>query len=333
MAREYTEAELLNDIAEMDCRERTTTATKGNSRTAEGRIQELEETVRLLKGEQRQKGTLETDGKDHDGIWEDYNTPQPEVVEIIKGFRQDAQEHCRQPYSTRPANDSREARDQGSSGRSDSESKSPSELGRGARRLTRDRRLEMYFKQTAIPPVEPFGAKEQQALSSFIASFKQKYPAEHWADVELRILFWDLLRGKARKQYDSMPRENREAPFEDMIDYFRERIEGGEQARQLMTYADLRRMRLRKGQSVTEFCISLESLTKTDFPDVAEEALSALVAHKLYDQFAASADPYHIMEAMESPEGGAAGAYTRAKEAALGCERSSSHRKRYYGDE
>ncbi|EYC10202.1 hypothetical protein Y032_0057g2817 [Ancylostoma ceylanicum] len=347
------EEEIENKWKEREAHRRELTR---QNRSLQQRIKELEETVRMLKEQQQQSHAVETETKEQEGVWEDYNTPRPgewDRLSVAERFqvtrpngeffqrslrssgnlRQDAPVHSRRPSSTRHSRSSRGAKDQESSGQSEGETESSSEPERRVRKVPRDRGIEMYFKQMAIPPVDPFAADRGQSLTSFIASFKLKYPSRHWSDAELRVLFRDLLRGKARKQYDSMPGEKREAPFEDMLDYFRERVEGGRQARQLMAYADLQRLRLGEGQSVTDFCISLESLTKMAYPDVAEEAISTLMAHKLYDQFASSADSYHIMEAMEAPEGGAAMTYTRVKEAALRCERNRAHRKRYCGDD
>ncbi|KAL6723864.1 hypothetical protein Aduo_018823 [Ancylostoma duodenale] len=236
MAREYTEAELLNDIAEMDCRdERVATTRKQDSRTAEERIRELEETLKILKGQQQQRNAMETEAKEQEGVWEDYNTPRPEVVEIIRKFAA----RCPGAFSAA--------------------------------------KLDQTLKEVA----------RCEGPGEFRSGGRQDREYE------------DLFRGKAPKQYDSMPREKREAPYEDMLDYFRECVEGGKQARQLMEYADFQRLRLGEGQSVTDFCISLESLNKMAHPDVAEEAKSTLMAHKLYDQFASSADSYHIIAAME----------------------------------
>lgn len=59
-----------------------------------------------------------------------------------------------------------------------------------------------YLKYIALPEVQVFpGNDAAYSFSSFLDSFKLKYPRDAWSDPELCALFRAKLSGKAKSQY------------------------------------------------------------------------------------------------------------------------------------
>ncbi|EYC40353.1 hypothetical protein Y032_0618g710 [Ancylostoma ceylanicum] len=87
----------------------------------------------------------------------------------------------------------------------------------------------------------------------------------------------------------------------------------------------LRKLTIREGQSVGEFCLLLERLAAKAYPDVPPEATSLQKAEILFNQLANWEGSYNLSEALEVNDKGQA--YEKVKEAALRLERTKKTAK------
>ncbi|VDP14691.1 unnamed protein product [Heligmosomoides polygyrus] len=147
----------------------------------------------------------------------------------------------------------------------------------------------------ALPEVRPYSEEDPAyGFDAFLESFVVKYPSDSWAGAERGVLLRSKLTGRARKQYEALSTAIREvAPGE------------------------LKKLRMKEGQSVADFCVELEQLTRRTHPHMDEAALHAQRAQLLYEHLAHWNDSYHLMEALESESQ----AYERLKQTAMRIER------------
>ena len=82
----------------------------------------------------------------------------------------------------------------------------------------------------------------------------------------------------------------------------------------------LRKLSLREGQSVSDFCLVLERLAARAYPDMPAEVTSLQKAEILFNQLAHWEGSYNLSEALESSE--QQHVYDKVKEAALRLERT-----------
>ncbi|EYB88968.1 hypothetical protein Y032_0239g3334 [Ancylostoma ceylanicum] len=82
----------------------------------------------------------------------------------------------------------------------------------------------------------------------------------------------------------------------------------------------LRKLTMREGQSVAEFCLVLERVAGRAYPDTPPEAISLQKAEILFNQLARWEGSYTLADALETS--GKDEVYEKVKEAALRLERT-----------
>ncbi|VDO80472.1 unnamed protein product [Heligmosomoides polygyrus] len=85
---------------------------------------------------------------------------------------------------------------------------------------------------------------------------------------------------------------------------------------------ELKRMRKGEGQSVADFCVELDRLTRQAYSELDDDALDTERAHLLYEQLAHWRDACYLIEALES-ENGADARAKRLKDRTKRIERSN----------
>ncbi|VDO66468.1 unnamed protein product [Heligmosomoides polygyrus] len=114
----------------------------------------------------------------------------------------------------------------------------------------------------------PSGEDPAYEFDAFLESFVLKYPRDSWAGAE---------RGVAVEADRAEARNHR-----------------------IVALGELKKLRMKEGQSVADFCVELERLTRHAHPHMDEAALDAQRAQLLYEHLAHWNDSYHLMEALES---------------------------------
>ncbi|EYC34920.1 hypothetical protein Y032_1273g3795, partial [Ancylostoma ceylanicum] len=182
-----------------------------------------------------------------------------------------------------------------------------------------------YLKYIALPEVQPYSGKDNAySFKNFLDAFELKYPRESWADSELCALFRSKLVGKAKSQYESLPKHERKGGYQVLVEAMKRECKAEQRTNKVVALGELKRLRKMEGQSVSEFCVELERLTRQAYPELDERALQTERAQILYDQLVHWRDSYHLLEALESEQG----AYDKLKETAKRIERRNMTLKR-----
>ncbi|VDO35329.1 unnamed protein product, partial [Heligmosomoides polygyrus] len=178
--------------------------------------------------------------------------------------------------------------------------------------------LAPYLKYIALPDVKPYsGTDKGYSFRSFREAFELKYPRSSWGDGELCALFRSKLVGRALSRYEALSREVREADYATLVNAMEKACRAERFTEKVLALGELKKLVKTEGQTVAEFCVELERLTRRAYPEMDETALATERAHLLYEQIVHWKDSYFLTEALES----AGNAYERLKETAERIER------------
>uniref|UniRef100_A0A183GFI1 CCHC-type domain-containing protein n=1 Tax=Heligmosomoides polygyrus TaxID=6339 RepID=A0A183GFI1_HELPZ len=151
----------------------------------------------------------------------------------------------------------------------------------------------------ALPEVKPYSGKDKgYPFKAFREAFELKYPRENWTDAELCALFKAKLTGKAKSQFETLPKHKSKS-YRDSGD---RRAAKTEEER----------------KSVADFCVELDRLTRIAYAELRGSSINAMRAHLLYEQLADWEESYHLLAAME---GDLKRVYDNLKESAMRIER------------
>ncbi|WKX98818.1 hypothetical protein Q1695_014030 [Nippostrongylus brasiliensis] len=182
----------------------------------------------------------------------------------------------------------------------------------------REEGMSSYLKYIALPDVKPYsGTEKGYSFQTFVEAFELKYPVSSWADTELCALLRAKLVGKARSQYEALPRSERRGSYEVLKRALARECRAEERTNKVLALGQLRHLRKAESQSIAEFCVELERLTRQAYPELDEKALATERAHLLYEQLVHWKDSYYLMEALESEDD----AYMKLKATAQRIER------------
>ncbi|KAK6055362.1 hypothetical protein COOONC_07133 [Cooperia oncophora] len=156
-----------------------------------------------------------------------------------------------------------------------------------------------YMRHMTLPEVQPYSGQDSNyGFVRFLEDFQLKYPRTNWTDAELCTLFrsklvhWYL---EKRVHYMKSPAMKR------MVDMMRE-CKAEQRTIKVVALGRLKRLKKRDGQTVSDFCVELEQLTRQAYPELDEYTLAVERAHLLYDQLSHWRDSYYLLEALESEE-------------------------------
>ncbi|VDO82615.1 unnamed protein product [Heligmosomoides polygyrus] len=183
----------------------------------------------------------------------------------------------------------------------ESDHNSESDMEGSASEMSRSDQVTQYLRYLALPKVRPYSGEDATySFNAFLENFLLKYPKSGWGEAELGVLLRSKLVGKAKTQYEALPRAIREGSFKEQVDALRQACTAELRNHRIVALGELRKLRKKEGQSVADFCVKLEQLIRRAHPHMSEAALDAERAHLLYEQLAHWDDSYHLMEALES---------------------------------
>ncbi|KHJ98572.1 zinc knuckle [Oesophagostomum dentatum] len=179
--------------------------------------------------------------------------------------------------------------------------------------------LDSYLKYIALPDVRVFSGKDKDyTWDNFKEAFSLKYPTNSWSDRELRALLKSKLTERAKAQFEALPDRVRYGSYEGIIAALSKANKAEAQTNRVIALSRLKRLRKADTQSVAEYCVELERLSASAYPELDEGALAITRAQQLYEQLVNWPESYHLLEAMEKDE---SNAYANLKEAAMRVER------------
>ncbi|VDP58183.1 unnamed protein product [Heligmosomoides polygyrus] len=140
------------------------------------------------------------------------------------------------------------------------------------------------------------GEDPAYGFDAFLESFVLKYPRDSWARAERGVLLRSKLTGRARKQYEALPAAIREGSFDAQVEALRGACRAEARNHRIVALGEFKKLRMKEGQSVADFCVELERLTRRAHPQMDEAALDAQRAQLLYEHLAHWNDSYHLMK-------------------------------------
>ncbi|KAL6724073.1 hypothetical protein Aduo_019006 [Ancylostoma duodenale] len=106
-----------------------------------------------------------------------------------------------------------------------------------------------------------FKGGRHESFEEFISRFGRRYNKVIRDErVLIDILGDDHLEGRAKSIFLALPREVKEQGFEAVVEELRRLLANDSMAGRLRALTELRKLRRRPGQSVSEFCVVLEKL-------------------------------------------------------------------------
>ncbi|KIH45697.1 hypothetical protein ANCDUO_24259, partial [Ancylostoma duodenale] len=183
---------------------------------------------------------------------------------------------------------------------------------------TCDSGLALALATMALPEVQPFSNPQGKGFETFLASFQMKYGRLGLDHSMLTHLLASKLEGHPRAIFEALPRSCKEGSFTELIETLRERLRENDASRRTEAYVKLKQ--LRKTTSVTKYCVELEALTQTIYPEASDEELSMMRAGELITQLTDWNEYVQLFAIMEGARPGEA--YEKLKGMAQCIERS-----------
>ncbi|VDL70575.1 unnamed protein product [Nippostrongylus brasiliensis] len=181
-----------------------------------------------------------------------------------------------------------------------------------------EERLGAMFAAMTLPEVETYKDPQGKNFSDFVLKFRMKYGSLGLHDNMLTHLLLSKLEGHPRAVAQALPKRLREGGFEVLVEALSEKLREDDSSSQLKAYLELKR--LRKTGDVSAYCVELERLTRSAYPDQSEEELSRTRAGELVSQLTSWPEYLQLYTAMEIAPKEAA--YEMVKSMAQRCERS-----------
>ncbi|KIH64538.1 hypothetical protein ANCDUO_05150 [Ancylostoma duodenale] len=202
--------------------------------------------------------------------------------------------------STRPSPSEKQGQLRSIPSESDSELRSVRSCGLGDGGSDNEG-FRQYLKYVALPEVGVYdGESKEYTFSNFLDMFSLKYPSDQWSDEELRAIFKAKLGGKARAQFEALPRVKKEGSFKALVEAMRAKCKGEQRTKRIVALGKLNELGKTDEQSVADFCIELERLAQKAYPELDEMSLATTRANLLYEQLVAWPESYHLLETLET---------------------------------
>ncbi|VDO97382.1 unnamed protein product [Heligmosomoides polygyrus] len=142
-------------------------------------------------------------------------------------------------------------------------------------------------------------ARERESFKRFINSFLVKYPKRLWDDKSLIQLLEIMLRKDALTIFETLPHSVKAGTFDDVVRAMQDRLKDDDNNAWVKAMTTLRKLAIRDGQSVSEFCLVLEKMANKAFLDSPPECTSLQKAETLFNQLAHWEGSYVLSEALE----------------------------------
>ncbi|CAJ0595176.1 unnamed protein product [Cylicocyclus nassatus] len=152
------------------------------------------------------------------------------------------------------------------------------------------------FKAQSVASVPRYTGKN--SLSDFLRALEVKFPASVWQDRDRRDILVNHLEGTAKAVFKSLPQSVREGSFKGVVEALK-------QARRnpcdrLKNIREWEQLSKRNGETVVDFCCRMEDLSRRIHPSCEWDFIRG---SKLYSCLESWQDSYHMLAALDSPEG------------------------------
>ncbi|KAK6053331.1 zinc knuckle, partial [Cooperia oncophora] len=132
-----------------------------------------------------------------------------------------------------------------------------------------------YMRHMTLPEVQPYSGQDSNyGFVRFLEDFQLKYPRTNWTDAELCTLFRSKLVGKARTLYEALPSYEKDGGYDALIEAMMRECKAEQRTIKVVALGRLKRLKKRDGQTVSDFCVELEQLTRQAYPELDEYTLA-----------------------------------------------------------
>ncbi|KAK6029636.1 hypothetical protein OSTOST_04251 [Ostertagia ostertagi] len=152
------------------------------------------------------------------------------------------------------------------------------------------------FKAQSLKAVSNYDGKG--SLTDFVRALDVKYPPTVWSDDDRRDILLDHLVGSAKAHVKNLPEEGRILSFNEVVEELRKARDTP--CERLKAESEWKSLRKRDGESVFDFCCRLQSIANRMAP---KQCLDFQMGSKLYECLAHWSDSYHMLAALDAPEG------------------------------
>ncbi|CAJ0591630.1 unnamed protein product [Cylicocyclus nassatus] len=178
------------------------------------------------------------------------------------------------------------------------------------------------FKAQSVASVPRYTGKN--SLSDFLRALEVKFPESVWQDRDRRDILVNHLEGTAKAVFKSLPQSVREGSFKGVVEALK-------QARRnpcdrLKNIREWEQLSKRSGETVVDFCCRMEDLSRRIHPSCEWDFIRG---SKLYSCLENWQDSYHMLAALDSPEGQV---YEAVKKVARRLEKLQDGAVRYPSD-
>ncbi|CAJ0590355.1 unnamed protein product [Cylicocyclus nassatus] len=132
----------------------------------------------------------------------------------------------------------------------------------------------------------------------FLRALEVKFPPTVWQDADRRDILINHLEGTAKAVYRSLPRSVREGSFKDLVGALE--LARKNPCDRLKNIREWDTLSKRSDESVVEFCCRMEDLSRRIHPSCEWDFIRG---SKLYSCLESWQDSYHMLAALDAPEG------------------------------
>ncbi|CAJ0601154.1 unnamed protein product [Cylicocyclus nassatus] len=152
------------------------------------------------------------------------------------------------------------------------------------------------FKAQSVASVPNYTGKN--SLSDFLRALEVKFPPTVWQDADRRDILINHLEGTAKAVYRTLPRSVREGSFKDLVGALE--LARKNPCDRLKNIREWDTLSKRSDESVVEFCCRMEDLSRRRHPSCEWDFIRG---SKLYSCLESWQDSYHMLAALDAPEG------------------------------
>ncbi|ETN83731.1 hypothetical protein NECAME_17359 [Necator americanus] len=180
-------------------------------------------------------------------------------------------------------------------------------------------RIAQEDRWTSVAPPENLADKITDILNQIIPlaptrTIEIKYPQSVWSNKVRRDILINHLEGTAKAHVENMPAELRNGTFEDIVAELRKARETpGER---LKARSEWKHLCIRDHETVFDFCCRMKRIATRMQPD---QTMDFELGSKLYECLSDWPDSYHLLAALDAPEGRV---FDQVKKVALRLERT-----------
>ncbi|KAL6734306.1 hypothetical protein Aduo_004862 [Ancylostoma duodenale] len=180
-----------------------------------------------------------------------------------------------------------------------------------------------YLQSMACADPGMHGGLKNENWKEFIRRFKRKYERViRCYDIMIEILGDDHLRGRAKSIFQALPATIKGLGFDRVATELERLLASDSRASRIRALTELRNLRIRPNQEVSEFCVTLEKLARQANPGCSISERSMECAQILLDNLRSWPEHVQLISALHKVD--PTNSYEEIEELAISIEQSKA---------